>query len=150
MGFTYSSVVCAEPDEVFAWHSRPGAITRMMPPWQPVRVAREAASVRDGVAVLALPAGLRWVARHDPDAYDPPRQFADVLQPPLGSALRARPPGRRAGRPVAEPLRGPLAPNIDTRDDSDKLGQIAHYRQAISHISGLPGKSPSGFRGNCP
>jgi uncharacterized protein len=90
MGLTYSSVVCAEPDEVFAWHSRPGAITRLMPPWQPVRVAREAPSVRDGVAVLALPAGLRWVAGHDPGGYDPPRQFVDVLQPPLGAALRWR------------------------------------------------------------
>ena len=90
MGLTYSSVVCAEPDEVFAWHSRPGAITRLMPPWQPVRVAREAPSVRDGRAVLALPAGLRWVAGHDPDGYDPPRRFADVLQPPLGAALRWR------------------------------------------------------------
>jgi uncharacterized protein len=90
MGLTYSSVVRAEPDEVFAWHSRPGAITRLMPPWQPVRVAREAPSVRDGRAVLALPAGLRWVASHDPGGYDPPRRFADVLQPPLGAALRWR------------------------------------------------------------
>ena len=79
MGLTYSSVVGAEPDEVFAWHSRAGAITRLMPPWQPVRVAREAPSVRDGQAVLALPGGLRWVAGHDPGGYDPPRQFADVL-----------------------------------------------------------------------
>ncbi len=90
MGLTYSSVVRAEPDEVFAWHSRPGAITRLMPPWQPVRVAREAPSVRDGRAVLLLPGGLRWVAGHDPAGYDPPRQFADVLLPPLGAALRWR------------------------------------------------------------
>jgi uncharacterized protein len=90
MGLTYSSVVYAEPDEVFAWHSRPGAITRLLPPWQPVRVAQEAPSVRDGTAVLALPGGLRWVAGHDPGGYDPPRQFVDVLRPPLGSALRWR------------------------------------------------------------
>jgi uncharacterized protein (TIGR01777 family) len=87
MALTYASVVHAEPDEVFAWHSRPGAITRLMPPWQPVRVAREASSVRDGQAVLVLPGGLRWVAGHDPDSYDPPRQFADVLLPPLGAVL---------------------------------------------------------------
>jgi uncharacterized protein len=99
MGLTYSSVVRAEPDAVFAWHSRPGAITRLMPPWQPVRVAQESPSVRDGRAVLALPAGLRWVAGHDPDGYDPPRQFADVLQPPLGSALRWRHTHRFAPAP---------------------------------------------------
>ena len=90
MGLTYSSVVRADPEEVFAWHSRPGAITRLMPPWQPVRVLREAPSVRDGQAVLLLPGGLRWVAGHDRDSYDPPRQFADVLLPPLGAALRWR------------------------------------------------------------
>lgn len=90
MGLTYSSVVRAAPDEVFAWHTRPGAIVRLMPPWQPVRVAQEAASVRDGQAVLALPGGLHWTAGHDPSCYDPPRRFADVLQPPLSAVLRWR------------------------------------------------------------
>ena len=55
MGLTYSSVVRAAPAGVFASHSRPGAITRLMPPWQPVRVVREAPSVRAGQAVLAPP-----------------------------------------------------------------------------------------------
>jgi uncharacterized protein len=90
MGLTYSSVVAAEPDEVFDWHTRPGAITRLMPPWQPVRVAQEAQSVRNGRAVLVFPGGLRWVASHDPDCFDEPRQFADVLEPPLGNLLRWR------------------------------------------------------------
>jgi uncharacterized protein (TIGR01777 family) len=90
MGLTYSTVVSARPEEVFAWHTRTGAITRLMPPWQPVHVVREAPSVRDGHAVLGLPAGLRWVAGHDPDSYDPPRQFADTLQPPLSAALHWR------------------------------------------------------------
>jgi uncharacterized protein len=90
MGLTYSSVVPFEPDEVFGWHTRPGAINRLMPPWQPARVAQEAHSVRSGLAVLALPGGLHWLARHDPDSYDPPRQFADFLEPPLGRALRWR------------------------------------------------------------
>jgi uncharacterized protein len=88
MGLTYSSVIDASPDEVFAWHGRPGAITRLLPPWQPVRLVREAASVRDGQAVLALPGGLRWMAGHDPDSYDPPRRFADALRPPMSAVLR--------------------------------------------------------------
>jgi uncharacterized protein (TIGR01777 family) len=79
MGLKYSSVVDAPLDEVFAWHARPGAITRLMPPWPPVRVEREAGSVRDGQAVLRLPGGLRWVAAHQPGEYDPPHEFADVL-----------------------------------------------------------------------
>lgn len=67
------------PDEVFGWHERPGAIARLTPPWQPVRVMAEAESLRDGRAVLRLPGGLRWVAQHQADAYRPDRQFADRL-----------------------------------------------------------------------
>ncbi|MFE3456801.1 TIGR01777 family oxidoreductase [Nocardiopsis aegyptia] len=82
-------MVQAPVDEVFDWHARPGAFARLAPPWQPVRPVAEARSLRDGAAVLALPGGLRWVAVHDPDAYDPPRRFADRLaSPPLSSVLR--------------------------------------------------------------
>ena len=81
MGLTYSSVVDAGRDEVFSWHTRPGAITRLTPPWQPVRVLREAGSLRDGRAILGLPGGLRWVAAHQPGGYDPPNSFADSLAP---------------------------------------------------------------------
>ena len=91
MGLTYSSVVDASLDEVFSWHARPGAITRLAPPWQPVRVIREVSgsvSLRDGRAVLGLPGGLRWVAAHQPDRYDPPYAFADALESfPLSAVL---------------------------------------------------------------
>jgi uncharacterized protein len=79
MGITYSSVVDAPIGEVFEWHARPGAITRLLPPWQPVRVGQESGSLRDGRAVLLLPGGVRWVAAHQPDGYDPPHQFVDEL-----------------------------------------------------------------------
>ena len=79
MSISYSSVVNAPIDEVFAWHTRPGALHRLAPPWQPVRVEQEATSLRDGRAVLLLPGGVRWVAEHQPDGYDPPRQFVDQL-----------------------------------------------------------------------
>ncbi|ORW09114.1 TIGR01777 family oxidoreductase [Mycobacterium kyorinense] len=79
MGLVYSSVVDAPRDEVFAWHGRPGAILRLSPPWQPMRVVAEAESLADGRAELALPAGLRWVAQHQPESYDPPRRFVDEI-----------------------------------------------------------------------
>lgn len=88
MTHTFSCTVDAPLDEVFAWHARPGAIVRLLPPWLPVWVAAEAASLCDGRAELALPGGLRWVAQHDPAAYDPPRRFADELASlPLSAAL---------------------------------------------------------------
>ncbi|WP_053616531.1 TIGR01777 family oxidoreductase [Nocardiopsis sp. NRRL B-16309] len=89
MVFQRSSVVGAPVDEVFDWHARPGAFARLAPPWQPVHPVAEARSLRDGAAVLALPGGLRWVAAHDPDAYDPPHRFADrLVSPPLSTVLR--------------------------------------------------------------
>ncbi|MDT5275421.1 MAG: uncharacterized protein QOG95_2353, partial [Mycobacterium sp.] len=35
MGLEYSSVIDAPIYEVFDWHTRPGAFTRLTPPWQP-------------------------------------------------------------------------------------------------------------------
>src|ERR1700759_2056967 len=91
MSISYSSVVNAPIDEVFAWHTRPGALPRLAPPWQPVRVGQEAASLRDGRAVLLLPGGVRWVAEDQPDGYAPPRQFVDQLvSGGLSSAALAR------------------------------------------------------------
>jgi uncharacterized protein (TIGR01777 family) len=79
MGIQYSSIVDHPLDEVWAWHTRPGAMRRLVPPWQPMRIVKETESLADGRAILGLPGGLRWIARHDPAGYDPPRQFVDVL-----------------------------------------------------------------------
>lgn len=79
MGIDYESVVEHPIAEVFAWHTRPGAMTRLVPPWQPMKVVAETRSLADGRAVLGLPGGLRWVAQHDPSGFDPPRRFVDVL-----------------------------------------------------------------------
>ncbi|MEV0945027.1 TIGR01777 family oxidoreductase [Rhodococcus sp. NPDC049939] len=77
MGIVHSSVVEAPRDELFAWHARPGAFTRLSPPWQPLRLERESESLESGRAELVLPAGLRWVAQHDASEYDPPHRFVD-------------------------------------------------------------------------
>ncbi|GAA4708626.1 hypothetical protein APR04_004583 [Promicromonospora umidemergens] len=74
---TFSSVVPYPRPEVFAWHQQPGAIHRLTPPWAPLRVVQEARSLADGEAVLGLPLGLRWVARHS--GCRPPEQFVDEL-----------------------------------------------------------------------
>ncbi len=77
MGVRHSSVIEAPVPEVFAWHERPGALHRLVPPWQPIRIVAESSSLRDGKAVLRLPGGLRWVAQHG--GYEPPHQFVDEL-----------------------------------------------------------------------
>lgn len=79
MGISYSSVIDAPRDEVFEWFSRPGAFQRLSPPWSPMKLVSEADSLEDGRATLALPAGLRWIAQHQAESYDPPRRFVDDL-----------------------------------------------------------------------
>jgi uncharacterized protein (TIGR01777 family) len=79
MGIDHSSVIAHPQPEVFAWHTRPGAMTRLVAPWQPMTVIAEADSVADGRAVLGLPGGLRWVAQHDPSSFVAERRFVDEL-----------------------------------------------------------------------
>lgn len=89
MSLTSSNVVEHPRSEVFAWHDRPGAILRLTPPWAPLRVVREATSLDGGEAVLGLPLGLRWVARHS--GYRPPERFVDELvSAPLRWVVRWR------------------------------------------------------------
>jgi uncharacterized protein (TIGR01777 family) len=89
--FQHRAVVDAPLGEVFAWHSRAGAIVRLTPPWYPVRVLSESTSLRDGEAVLGLPGRTRWVARHRPEEYEPSRRFVDELtSQPFRSVIRWR------------------------------------------------------------
>ena len=90
MGIVYSGVVDAPRPDVFAWHERRGAIERLLPPRQPIKVVSEAASLADGGGVLALPGGLRWTAQHQPAAYDPSAFFANAL---ASDVLRSVPAG---------------------------------------------------------
>ncbi len=82
MGIQYSSIIDAARDDVFAWHSRAGALARLLPPWQPVDIVAEAGSLADGQAVLSAPGGLRLVSDHQPADYDPPARFVDELAQP--------------------------------------------------------------------
>lgn len=68
--------------ELWAWHLRPGALERSIPPWSGVRVEESGEPSAEGARrVLSVPAGplrLRWVALHR--AFDPPQSFEDVQE----------------------------------------------------------------------
>lgn len=55
-------------EEVFAWHTRPGAFERLTPPWESVEVLERTGEMWDGgEVVLGLrkgPAQLKWVVKH--------------------------------------------------------------------------------------
>jgi uncharacterized protein (TIGR01777 family) len=112
--------------EVFAWHSRPGAIRRLTPPWQPVHVEREADSLADGVAVLSFPGGIRWRASHDPEAFEEGRRFVDVLTTPL---LRSLIPWRHVHEFVpTSDCATKVVDQVDTRVPDRVLARIFRYR----------------------
>ncbi|MGD8700245.1 MAG: TIGR01777 family oxidoreductase [Gemmatimonadales bacterium] len=71
--------VAAPAEEVFAWHSRPGALERLIPPWEDVRVLERTGGLEDGATtVISLRKGpfrVRWTARHRDHIEG--RQFVD-------------------------------------------------------------------------
>jgi hypothetical protein len=48
MGIEFESVVDHPLDEVFAWHTHPGAMRRLVPPWRPMTAVAETKSLADG------------------------------------------------------------------------------------------------------
>ena len=122
MAFTYSSVVDEPIEDVFAWHERPGALARLAPPWQPVRVGAEADNLRDGRAVLVLPGGLRWVAQHRD--YQRPVEFTDEL---VGLPLRWR---HRHEFSAVGPQQTRLTDSVDTPVPAAMLRSMFAYRHA--------------------
>jgi hypothetical protein len=77
--FEHSTEVAASAQEVFDWHTRPGAFERLVPPWEDVRVVARHGGIRDGGRiVLELRRGAlrrRWVAEHT--GFEEGRWFRD-------------------------------------------------------------------------
>jgi hypothetical protein len=65
---------------VFAWHARPGALERLIPPWSKARVVAKHGGIEAGARVeLRMPVGpmsVRWLAEHR--NYVEGREFTDV------------------------------------------------------------------------
>ena len=67
-------------EEAFAWHERPGALDRLIPPWEKVRITSRGEGIRNGSRVVLVnrqgPLRLRWTAEHCD--YQQGRQFRDI------------------------------------------------------------------------
>lgn len=77
--FRARTTVPHPPEEVFAWHERPGALERLTPPWETVTVRRRDGGIRDGATVVLTlkkgPMDLTWEVVHRD--YEEGRQFVD-------------------------------------------------------------------------
>jgi uncharacterized protein len=75
-----SVTIRRSPADVFAWHERPGAFQRLLPPWERVELVSQTGGVQDGARVVVRnhlgPVALRWDVQHRD--YVAGRQFRDV------------------------------------------------------------------------
>ena len=71
--FTAESPMPVSAADLFAWHMRPGALERLLPPWEDVQIVekpalRNGAAVYDGAVVKmrvpVRPLHMQWVAEH--------------------------------------------------------------------------------------
>jgi len=88
MHFHRASRIDASADALGAWHFRPGAIHRLIPPWESIKVVAEASPLVDGArAVIEIrkgPVRITLVAVHSD--IEPNRQFVDSQERgPFGS-----------------------------------------------------------------
>jgi len=88
MRFVKESPIAAPPSAVFAFHESPGALQRLTPPWEQVKLVEGGDSIRPGSRVVLEtrlgPWPIRWVAEHT--EYEPGRMFADrQLRGPFAS-----------------------------------------------------------------
>ncbi len=64
---TFRTPLAAPPSEVYAWHARPGALARLVPPWQRVSLI-QSAPLEDGrrtvLSVRKCLLSTRWIAEH--------------------------------------------------------------------------------------
>src|SRR3954470_17003127 len=68
MRFVQESFIAAPPAAVFAFHERPDALARLVPPWERVEVVQPPASLLPGSRVVLRmklgPLRLTWEAEH--------------------------------------------------------------------------------------
>lgn len=67
-------------EDAFTWHSRSGALERLIPPWEAVEIAERGNGIRNGSIVKLIqrfgPLKLSWVAKHHD--CQPGRSFRDT------------------------------------------------------------------------
>ncbi|APT84842.1 TIGR01777 family oxidoreductase [Corynebacterium aquilae] len=78
MSLTTSHFLPYPRRDVWDWHTRPGAVVRLSPPFVPMQAIKQADNLADGLTRFSLPAGLKWDARHDLSGFHEGRQFSDV------------------------------------------------------------------------
>ncbi len=135
-----ASTLDAAPEAAWAWHLRAGALERLVPPWEQVRVVERRGGILDGGTVELRvgrgPLARRWVARHR-DAR-PPHGFVDEqVDGPFARWIhehRLEPAGpgrtRLVDRVEYEPPLGAAGAAADSRFIRGRIDRALRYRHA--------------------
>ena len=65
--FEWSSELPVTAEDALAWHTRPGAFERLVPPWEPIEILDRSGDFETAGVVLRVPVGplrMTWVAQH--------------------------------------------------------------------------------------
>ncbi len=77
--FSKRSYIHAPAETVFEWHTRPGALERLTPPWNPIQVVKKKGGIEKGATAAVKmrigPIPFTWVAEHTD--YEKNRFFRD-------------------------------------------------------------------------
>jgi hypothetical protein len=78
--FIRRSRISATAEDVYAWHASPGALERLTPPWERVKVLENTGGIERGARVVLQvgrwPFRSRWVAEHQD--FQRGRYFSDA------------------------------------------------------------------------
>lgn len=119
--------------DVWDWHTRPGAVTRLTPGFSLLSVAAEASSLKDGTTVLSLPGripGLReWQARHQPDGFVDGHLFVDeCVNFPLRQIIHWRHTHSFRDDDTATTRGAVLTDAVEGSAPAALLDRVFHYR----------------------
>ncbi|MDP3940444.1 MAG: TIGR01777 family oxidoreductase [Deltaproteobacteria bacterium] len=158
--FVHRTHIDAPADEVFAWHGRPGALERLIAPWERIRLLSRTGGIENGArAILELRVGprrMRWIAEHRD--YEEGRRFRDVqIEGPFARwdhLHRVEPEGTSActleDRIEYELPGGALGEVIGARFVRRNLERTFAYRHRIIALDVRAHLSARGARGDAP
>lgn len=139
--FIKSTEIPGTNKDAFDYHSREGALERLVPPWSILRVISHAENIKDGAIstfkVSLGPINFKWIAVHF--GYLQDRQFQDkMVKGPLQSWIHTHsfiPTAK--GHCIMEdkiaysPPFGKLGPILLNNTIQNNLNQLFHYRHRI-------------------
>ncbi|MCX7542808.1 TIGR01777 family oxidoreductase [Corynebacterium sp. P5848] len=126
MSLTTSHFVPFDREDVWDWHTRNGAVVRLSPPFAPMTPVKQAERLSDGTTVFSLPAGLKWVARHDLSGYRRGHRFTDVC---VSAPLRSLSNWRHVHTFADAPGGTVITDEVSTRVPGSTLTGLFAYRQ---------------------